>query len=400
MRVPQTWQSAALTAALGLAAVLVACQTPSEPALPATPLPPPAAQLVESAGDSAAMGEFSADRAWGHLTSLAEMAPRVTGTEGAERARDYIVGHLEELGIEILPEDTADESGEDGVTPRSLSGIPDDVEPKNILAEIPGASDDLIVLVAPYDSRHFDSFAFKGVNDGASGAALLLDLATVLQSESLPYTTWLLFTDAEAPVGEGPHTTMKTQLFGSRLQAARFRLDGVLPRIRLIAAFNQVCDADLSISRDLQSHRLYREDFWAAAERLGHTDAFGNERGFETPGGAHLSFFLMGARRVVFIGDLVFGGDESPGIYADTEDDDLEHCSPNSLGVVGSVSADALGAIGSRLAKIDRFSTSPLAKLESEKEDAPDTSTEPLEALDAIPPAPVPPPETASDETP
>ncbi len=167
----------------------------------------------------------------------------------------------------------------------------------------------------------------------------------------------------------------------------------MLPYIRLLVGFNRVCDADLAITRDLGSHRTYREDFWNAAARLGHEDIFQSGQPFETVLGSHRPFADAGARRVVFISDSIFGGQESPGLYADTEDDDLEHCSSNSLQVVGRVSLEALRTISQRLAKIDRFSTSPLASMSSREKE------EEITALDEDPvfDAPVASTESATD---
>ena len=61
---------------------------------------------------------------------------------------------------------------------------------------------DLVVLAAPFDSRHFESFTHLGVNNGASGAALLLEMARVLKINPLPYTVWLAFLDGEAAHAE------------------------------------------------------------------------------------------------------------------------------------------------------------------------------------------------------
>ena len=278
----------------------LACVSASEPAASPQELPP--VQRVEDPS------KFSADRAWAHLTALTEIGPRVSGSEGAERARQYIAAELAADGIEVMPEPEGE----------PLAGVPSEtrVEPRNVLAVVPGESDDLIVLAAPYDSRMVASFPFLGANDGASGAALLLELAGVIAARPLPYTIWFLFLDAEAPLGEGPHETMGTQLFGSRLQALRFRAEGVIPRIRLLVAFNRICDADLTIARDIGSHRPYREGFWNAAARLGHDDVFPGGQGFETLAGSHQPFFGMGLRRIVFISDSAFGGDEAPGLYA------------------------------------------------------------------------------------
>ena len=67
---------------------------------------------------------------------------------------------------------------------------------------MPGESDDLVVLAAPFDSRHFESFTHVGANNGASGAALLLEMARVLSVDPIPYTVWLAFLDGEAAHAE------------------------------------------------------------------------------------------------------------------------------------------------------------------------------------------------------
>ena len=58
--------------------------------------------------------------------------------------------------------------------------------------------------------------------------------------------------------------------------------------------------------------------------------------------------------------DPRFGGTDVPGRYAASERDNLEHCSPDSLGVVGEVTLEGLSRIAARLSRIDRFRESPL----------------------------------------
>ena len=100
----------------------------------------------------------------------------------------------------------------------------------------------------------------------------------------------------------------------------------------------------------------------------GRVDVFSPEQGFETVDASHRAFADRGVRPVVAIVDTAFGGDEPPGFYANTEEDSIAHCAPESLEVVGTVTLHALETIGRRLAKIDRFSESPLVELESSPE--------------------------------
>jgi hypothetical protein len=273
------------------------------------------------------------------------------GTEGVRRAGDYILGELAKLGLEVIEQEFEVRRGEQDEAPIAL---------RNLGAEIPGSSGDAFLLVAPYDTRRYESFRFLGVNDGGSGAALLLEIARVLAADPLPYTTWLIFLDGEAPLAPDSVSVADPSHFGSLALAKRIREKGMLAGIRLALVLNRVCDADLRVARDLHSHRIYREEFWRAASRLGHSDAFPPDGSFESPEASHHELAAAGLHRVVALVDSSFGGNEPPGLYAGTEDDDLEHCSADSLEAVGKVALEALDKISQRLAKIDRFAESPL----------------------------------------
>jgi hypothetical protein len=309
----------------------------------ARPAPPPEASLPEDDPG------FSAERAWLHMQALTSIGPRATGTPGAERARAYIRDQLHDLGLKILSHET-----------RILLESGAAIDVVSLIAIIPGESQDLFVLAAPYDTRFMTSIDFVGANGGASGPALLLELARVLSRKPLPYTTWLVFLDGESPLGRGSTEEATRAWIGSTELAQAWAADASLESIRLLVYFDQVADAELSIARDLRSHRSYREAFWESALRLGYEDAFPRRASYESPVAGHLPFVQRGLRRAVLIKDTAYGGDEPPGFYAQTEADTLAHCSPDSLAAVGQVSVEALERIAARLAKIDRFADAPL----------------------------------------
>ncbi len=335
-------------------ALTTACETGPPPA------PPPPAPSV-------GVG-FQPERAWAHLEALTSIGPRASGTEGAERGRTYIREQLSELGLDV----------EEQRTTLELEEI-EPIEIVNLIATIPGASPELFVLVAPYDTAYFDSFSFVGANEGGSGAALLLELARVLVEQPLAYTVVLAFLDGEAPLGRGGPGIETRRFHGSTALAERYEEDGQIPDIRLLVAFNRICDADLRIARDLASHRIYREEFWAVASRLGHEDAFSPTDSFSSPEESHLAFRARGVRSLVVIADTSFGGDDPPGLYARTEDDVLAHCATESLASVGAVTLQTLETLSARLAKIDRFARSPLAPIAEEEPEPPFEQSAPPE---------------------
>ncbi len=311
------------------------------------PVDPVAAQ-PEPAGSADPL-RFSPENAWEHLRQLTEIGPRAAGTRGAARARDYIRAQLEALGLEVA-----------SFHSRVSFDAGGELELETLIAVIPGESSDLFVLAAPYDTRHFDGFEFVGVNSGGSGPAVLLELARVLSQRPLAYTTWLVFLDGESPLGRGSSEEATTAWIGSTELALAWRQEGHMDAIRVLFYLTQVSDADLRIARDLRSHRGYREILWSVGQRRGYENVFQPGQRYDSPVAGHVPFLSRGLRRAVLVMDESFGGEEPPGIYAYTEDDTLEHSSPQSLGAVGEVVHETLEEISARLAKIDSFAGAPL----------------------------------------
>ncbi len=345
----------ALCPRLAAAALVLACGTPPVPYSE----PPPTPVLPEA---------LAPGSAWSHLEALAALGPRVSGTEGAAKARAYLARQLTALGLRVeddLPapaaagaatEAEAQAPAESATDPAASETQPPQgpgPEPRNLLGVLPGASEDLILLVAPYDSAPPQSAGSVGANDGASGAALLLAMARALAEAPLPYTTWFLFLDGEAAGADG-----SGGLRGSSAAAQRLAAAGLVGRVRLLLALNRVCDPDLRVARDLLSHRPYREEFWRSAEKLGYRELFEQAR-FEQPRGSHWPFQRLGVRSVALMDTSSGGGDPPAEPPAGTPEDDLAHCSLQSLDSVGSVALDGLESIARRLVKIDRFAAAP-----------------------------------------
>jgi hypothetical protein len=287
------------------------------------------------------------------MQALVAFGPRVSGTAGAALARGYLSSELEKIGAEVREIETL----------RRIEGL-EDLTLQHVSAVLPGASPRILMLVAPYDSSRFGSFEFVGANDRASGAALLLELARVLSTRSLPYTTQLLFLDGEGRADGDSEGPAAKRWHGSTGVAEQMHEAGELERIRVLVAFHQVCDADLRIARDLFSHRMHREEFFKAARRVGRLEFFPTDKGFESLEASHRAFRERGVRGAVAIADTRYGGDAVPGAFSESAEDTLEHCSPESLESVGVVALEALDTIGRRLAKIDRFIRAPLAEVE------------------------------------
>ncbi|MGD0878739.1 MAG: M28 family peptidase [Anaerolineales bacterium] len=128
-----------------------------------------------------------------------------------------------------------------------------------------------IILGAHYDSRMLAdqdpgpgrNAPVPGANDGASGVAVLLELARTLPKNSLP--TWLVFFDAEDDGGiAGRDWIMGSQAFVASLT---FR-----PRAAII--LDMVGDANLDIYMEQNSNIALMSEIWGQAAQLGFGQEF------------------------------------------------------------------------------------------------------------------------------
>jgi Zn-dependent M28 family amino/carboxypeptidase len=132
-----------------------------------------------------------------------------------------------------------------------------------------------IILGAHYDSRMFadsdpepanQTKAVPGANDGASGVAVLLELARTLPEDTPP--VWLVFFDAE----DNGRIEGWDWILGSREFVMN---NSIHPQAVIIV--DMVGDADLHIYREGNSDPQLTDEIWATAESLGYTSQFINE---------------------------------------------------------------------------------------------------------------------------
>jgi glutaminyl-peptide cyclotransferase len=129
-----------------------------------------------------------------------------------------------------------------------------------------------IIFGAHYDSRMFadndpdatnHSKPVPGANDGASGVAVLLELARTLPEGTPPI--WLVFFDAE----DNGNIEGWDWILGSREFVQNNPLQ---PRAVIIV--DMIGDADLNIYKELNSDPALTDEIWATAKNLGYEDKF------------------------------------------------------------------------------------------------------------------------------
>jgi len=130
------------------------------------------------------------------VLSADDMEGRDTGSPGGQRARDYIVGRMEALGVapsamgRLQPWEAVGRTREG---PRTYHGT-------NIIGLIPGTrrGDRYIVVSAHYDHVGVnDGQIYNGADDNASGVATLLALAADLKRQAPEHGVLIVAFDGE-----------------------------------------------------------------------------------------------------------------------------------------------------------------------------------------------------------
>lgn len=142
-----------------------------------------------------------------------ETEGRRTGTEGNKIARDYIVTRFQEEGAKPFKGSyTHDFTFENRRTEESVNGV-------NIIAQVDGKSDSVIVITAHYDHiGRQDSLIFNGADDDASGTAALLAMADYFVKEQPNHTLVFAAFDAEEMGLQGARALVEDSVFLSKVK--------------------------------------------------------------------------------------------------------------------------------------------------------------------------------------
>ena len=279
---------------------------------------------------AAAAPKFDSNRAWQDLRQLVAMGPRPAGSPAIEQARTYIKEQLAADDVVVT------EQAWDDQTPLGKTHM------VNLIATIPGAKKDRIVISGHYDTKLFREFRFVGASDGGSSAAFLLELARALKGRKNPLTIELLFLDGEEAVVEWEGTD---HTYGSRHYVEAGKRDGTLAGVKANILIDMIGDRDLRIMRDDYSTPWLTDIIWNEARRQKLDSYFVPES--TRVEDDHLPFLRAGVPSVDIIDLERFRQFNR----WHTAQDNLDAVSARSLQIVGDVVLAALPHIEARLSK-------------------------------------------------
>jgi Zn-dependent M28 family amino/carboxypeptidase len=208
----------------------------------------------------AAPSAFDGQRALNDVSEQVSLGPRTPDSDAHAQVIEYIQAQLKAAGWTTTLQET------------TLQGH----LIQNIVAKMGDSSDPVTVLGAHYDSRLkadqdpdplLATQPVPGANDGASGVAVLLELARVLPEETAS-RVWLVFFDAEDQ-GDLPGWDW---ILGS----TSF-VQSLTHPVKQAVIVDMIGDKNLDIYRETSSTPQLVDATWSAASKLGYAQYFINE---------------------------------------------------------------------------------------------------------------------------
>ncbi|PKK91100.1 MAG: hypothetical protein CVV64_04840 [Candidatus Wallbacteria bacterium HGW-Wallbacteria-1] len=210
---------------------------------------------------------FSGNNAFDFASRMCAMGPRVPGTAGWKSCQDLIETSLTGIGyqVERIPFTISDNNG-NSVNFVNIIAFP-------VMPSYSSTKNTTLILCAHYDTRPFaekDTISpdtpISGANDGASGTAVLLELARVLRTIPLEIKPVFIFFDGE-DYGRG----IQNMLHGSRNYVSRLS-EAEIQKIRTVILLDMIGDRDLAIPMEpnsMDSDPQTMNEIWKTASELG-----------------------------------------------------------------------------------------------------------------------------------
>jgi glutaminyl-peptide cyclotransferase len=210
---------------------------------------------------------FNGQRAYEYLNDLCILGPRPSDSPGMATQQRMLSDHFKKLGGQVSLQTFRARH------PMTGKGVP----MANMIVSWHPQRRERILLCAHYDTRPFPDRdpenprgIFLGANDGASGTALLMELAHAMGDlKGALGIDFVLFDGEEFVFQE-----RDPYFLGSEHFAAEYAHGGHRPRYRAAVLLDMVGDADLQVwpARFSISHADTRplvEQIWGTARRLG-----------------------------------------------------------------------------------------------------------------------------------
>jgi len=277
---------------------------------------------------------FNGDTAYTYVTDQLNINTttfRTPGTQGREDCAQYFITKFQEIDptINFMLHNFTIQS----------------VECQNVLFKMNENYTNIVILGAHYDSRAkatkdstFPDLPVPGANDGASGCAVLIELAEVLYSRmnNLAVQIWFLFFDAEdqgTDVGVGisgwdwiEGSTQFVLEIDNFYNSSKEDFDAMI-------LLDMVGGTNLRFINEQHSTSSLLDELFEIGRELNYTSAFPSNPIVGTISDDHVPFLNYGIPSADLI--IKFWNQPAEWPYHHTTDDDISHISNTSLEITG-----------------------------------------------------------------
>ncbi len=286
--------------------------------------------------------DFDGDRAFDFVKKQVEFGVRPPGSPELEKTRAYIIDQLRSFGLTV----TTDEF--QATTPQGQKKM------ANVIAEIPGSSNDIIIICSHYDTKFIKDFKFVGANDAGSSTGVVMEIARVMATKklNLKSTYRFVFFDGEEafcfdweqchnPNPADSSKPLPDNTYGSRHYVSQLVARNELSRVKALILLDMIGYKDLQLGRADLSTAWLQDIIWQTGREIGYGSQFINST--EGVGDDDHSPFMKAGIDSVDIIQL------SSYSYWHTKDDTMDKISAKSLQVVGDTVISSLPKIEERL---------------------------------------------------
>jgi glutaminyl-peptide cyclotransferase len=277
---------------------------------------------------------FQRDTAFAYIEAQLAFGPRAPGTEAHAACGRWLAEELRALSADVV-EQRFTAKGYTGITYQGL----------NIIGQYNPSAGKRILLAAHWDSRHTaDSPLFfgdqnqpvPGADDGASGVAVLLEIARILRDNPVDIGVDIVFFDLEDQ-GETGAENPESWGLGAQYWSRNPHRAGYQAKYGIL--LDMVGAKDARFPKEYWSQRFARElvdKVWKLARNLGYGNFF-----VETDGGAvtddHYFVNTIAGIKMINIINRPAQSETGFGHYWHTPDDDIGVIDRRTLRAVGQV---------------------------------------------------------------
>ena len=270
---------------------------------------------------------FSGENAFQHLIKQCSFGPRNPGSEGHKNTLNYYLNTFKGLADTVFTQSFEDEM------PRTRAKV----KMNNVIAQFNRESNKQIMISAHWDTRPWadtgsimkKEMPILGANDGASGVAVIIELAYIFKQNPPPIGVSIVLFDAEdyAVPGDSWTYCKGSQYFARNLPISYpeygINIDMIADR-----------QPEFYIERiSYQQNASLVLELWELSEELG-LKAF-KKQAKDSIFDDHVPLYEIAGIPAINIIDFDYPNDKTN--YWHTHNDIVQNCSPNGLYQVGTL---------------------------------------------------------------